>query len=641
MMKNLSLSGKIGTGFAIVILLTVIVGLSGFYGLKNVVNETDLFKSLDQVKNEFSRAGQQSDQYFLNNHTEGRKDQAASAERVKMHLDTCKKEIDAVFSRHKLPQNIQALLEKVIGDIKKVNDSFEHFMRAEKSKQETSESLANVFKEVAVQAEFLEKIKAAAGLLKADCDGYYERNTQSKWETIVTRHQFFAGAMATWKKDAVSNAYMKKTYDAMETVFVKIFPLLDQYKTQVDHQLGFINAMNRSKTAVVENMTLIRDISFTTMEKVRKFSSTIILAAVAGSVGLGILFGYLAVFFIARPIGNVVFELKDIAEGEGDLTRRLEVKSKDETGQLANNFNLFIQRIQLLIKEVSNNAVHLDTSSGQLKTIAGNIAVTAEKTSGQTNTVATASEELSMNMNSVASAMEQASVNANAVKDATSEMTTTIEEIARNTATAKEITQKAVTHSGEASSQVEELGQAALQIGQVVETITDISSQVNLLALNATIEAARAGQAGKGFAVVANEIKELARQTADASSEIKSKVSSIQNTTNMTVQQISQIGSVVNEVNEIVAVIAAAVEEQSSTTSEIADNVSQVSIGIDEINKNVAQSNTAVADIAKEISQVSTSADDLSESSHRINDSSVALAGSAKTLNTLVDKFKF
>ena len=123
------------------------------------------------------------------------------------------------------------------------------------------------------------------------------------------------------------------------------------------------------------------------------------------------------------------------------------------------------------------------------------------------------------------------------------------------------------------------MGRAAREIGNVVETITEISSQVDLLALNATIEAARAGDAGKGFAVVAGEIKELARQTAEASGEIKKRVEGIQTNTAGTVNEINDVSEVVNEINAIVATIASAVEEQSATTREIVSNVSQASVG--------------------------------------------------------------
>ena len=122
-------------------------------------------------------------------------------------------------------------------------------------------------------------------------------------------------------------------------------------------------------------------------------------------------------------------------------------------------------------------------------------------------------------------ATEQAATNIALVATATDEMTSTINEIVKSTEKAQEITKSAVREAGSASEKVDELGRAAVEIGKVTEAITEISEQTNLLALNATIEAARAGEAGKGFAVVANEIKELAKQTAGATGDLRNSSS--------------------------------------------------------------------------------------------------------------------
>jgi methyl-accepting chemotaxis protein len=293
---------------------------------------------------------------------------------------------------------------------------------------------------------------------------------------------------------------------------------------------------------------------------------------------------------ITRPIVTASDMLKDIAQGEGDLTRRLKVESRDEVGEMAKWFNMFIENIQSIIGSVAENAHQVNDASSDLNAISDQMSAGAGQTSDKADTVAAASEEMSTNMNSVAAAMEEAATNVGMVATAAEEMTATINEIAQNTEKARGVTGEAVKQAGNASSQVTELGTAAQEIGEVIETITEISEQVNLLALNATIEAARAGEAGKGFAVVANEIKDLARQTADATGEIKSRVESIQNSTDGTVTEIGNITRVVNEVNEIVSTIATAVEEQSVTTNEIAGNVAQAAQGIEEVNENVAQS---------------------------------------------------
>ena len=343
---------------------------------------------------------------------------------------------------------------------------------------------------------------------------------------------------------------------------------------------------------------------------------------------------------ITRPIVTASQMLKDIAEGEGDLTKRLVISTNDEVGEMAKWFNVFVENVQRIIGSVADNARQVNDASAELNAISDQMSTGAGQTSEKSNAVAAASEEMSANMNSVAAAMEQAATNVGMVATAAEEMTATINEIAQNTEKARGITGDAVKQAGSASSQVSELGTAAQEIGKVIETITEISEQVNLLALNATIEAARAGEAGKGFAVVANEIKDLARQTAAATGEIKSRVEGIQTSTDGTVTEIGNITRVVNEVNEIVSTIATAVEEQSVTTNEIAGNVAQAAQGIDEVNQNVAQSSTVSSEISGDISEVTQAASEISNSSSQISMSAEALNQLAQQLNDMVGRFK-
>jgi len=350
------------------------------------------------------------------------------------------------------------------------------------------------------------------------------------------------------------------------------------------------------------------------------------------------------VFFAARaitsPINSAAAGLKDIAEGEGDLTTRLPVTTKDEVGKLAGSFNAFIEKLHQMITDISQGVETLSSSSTEMASIAEDMSKGSEQTSEKANAVAAASEEMTANMNSVAASMEQSSVNLNTVASASEEMNSTINEIAQNAENAKEITLNAVSKANESTKIMNGLSDAARSIGNVVETITDISAQVNLLSLNATIEAARAGEAGKGFAVVANEIKDLAGQTSEASNDIKARIEDIQNSSSTSLSSIEEISKVIGDVNDIVSTIATAVEEQSSATSEIAENISQASSGIEEVNSNVNQSSTVAAEITKDISGVNQSSSEIAERSDQVKLSAEDLSKLASRLDEMVGRFK-
>lgn len=361
-------------------------------------------------------------------------------------------------------------------------------------------------------------------------------------------------------------------------------------------------------------------------------------------VGMILVVGAIIVFMatrIAKPIRETDAFFRDISEGEGDLTARLKVHSRDEIGDMAKSFNVFADKLQGMVGYIAEESVEINNSSGSLSQISTDLSNVAKDTLDKSTSAASAVEEMSANMNVVASSMEEAAANVNAVASAIEEMTSTINEIAETSEKARNITDNAVQQSSNASVSVDQLGTAAREITKVLETITDISKQVDLLALNATIEAARAGDAGKGFAVVANEIKDLANQTAQATDQIKERIHSIQTTTKATVSVIESISKVVGENAEIVNTIATAVEEQSVTAKEISQNVAQISMNIQEVNNNVAESSQVSQTIAQEIAEMNRSSSKMNESASQVSSNAGSLDFLAKSLNKLVSSYKF
>lgn len=364
------------------------------------------------------------------------------------------------------------------------------------------------------------------------------------------------------------------------------------------------------------------------------FTVTAILALIM--IGLS----WFLVRGIIRPLRNMTNMIKDIAEGEGDLTKRLIISSGDEIGEMSGYFNQFVTKIQDIISSIAENVKTLTSSSSDLALISEQLSSAAKDSADKSGSVATAAEQMNSNFHSVSAAMEESTSNVNTIASSTEEMTATVAEIAESAEKARLITDKAVKQSQATSTKMNALGESATRIGRVTEAITEISEQTNLLALNATIEAARAGEAGKGFAVVANEIKELAKQTAAATIDIKNQINEMQSTSSTTVKEIKEISDVIVDINQVINAIAASVEEQSAATNEIAGNIANASQGIIEVNENVAQSTVAVTNITRDVSEISSQSQQVGTISEKVRGSAQGLAKLSEQLDRLVNKFK-
>ncbi len=344
---------------------------------------------------------------------------------------------------------------------------------------------------------------------------------------------------------------------------------------------------------------------------------------------------------VAKPIRQAVNLLKDIAEGDGDLTKKLDVSSNDELGELAEYFNRFADKVRAIVTQIAENATTLTHSSNSLTQTATELASGAADSTTQSAAVAAASEEMSLNISRMAAQTEEMTQRVRQVAEAANEMSQSNGEVVRNADQAASISSAATKTAEEGNQRISHLDSLAESIGKVTTTIQDIAEQTNLLALNATIEAARAGEAGKGFAVVATEVKALARQTADATEDIRARIEEIQASTGHAVHAIRNMADSITNVNQFSQLIATSMEKQSSTIEGVAANVKETASAAEAISMGLTESATASREIAQNITRVDQQSKQTAGSADQAKTAGRDLSGLATTLHTLVNQFKY
>ncbi|TQN43472.1 methyl-accepting chemotaxis protein [Blastococcus colisei] len=319
--------------------------------------------------------------------------------------------------------------------------------------------------------------------------------------------------------------------------------------------------------------------------------------------------GAAVAYWIGRRLTSPLHHLRDrmaeIADGEGDLTQRMDDSRSDEVGQLSAAFNRFVDKVAGTVRDIGRCAQEVAASAAGVSTVADGLAQRAARSRGQAQGAHSSAAEISASVSSAAAGAE--------------EMGASISEIARSAAEAAEVGRQAADLAQQTETTIAALGASSAEIGDVVKVISGVAEQTNLLALNATIEAARAGDAGKGFAVVANEVKELAQEAGKASEEIAQRVQGIQAETSAAVRAIAQIAEVVRTINDHQTTIASAVEEQTATTNELTRSVATAAEGAGAVTTTLTTVSQDADDSAADVGRARTAAQELDGLSRELN----------------------
>lgn len=300
------------------------------------------------------------------------------------------------------------------------------------------------------------------------------------------------------------------------------------------------------------------------------------------------------------------------AASAGDLTQLIKVHDDGVMGQIAEALERFFQSFSNNIAAITTNAQQLSEFSQEFETLNNEMHDAASVASRQIDDVSGASRQISGSVASVSSAVIQ--------------MDNSISAIAENSEEATLVADKAVLIAQSADVLMRQLSQSSESIGTVIKSITSIAEQTNLLALNATIEAARAGEAGKGFAVVANEVKELAKETANATEEIHQRISAIQVDSDGAVSAIGEISEIIATISQLQGDIASGIKEQTSATQNI--------------RKSATESDGRTSDITQSIAQVMESASNTLTGTERALESAKKLESMSSSMQSLAAQFK-
>ncbi len=660
---SLTLSKKITLGFTLV--LIILSGLS-YFSWSAITNASAGFKDyrgmakdsllMSELESDMLMVRMNVKDYIITGSDKDFKQYKEYYESMYHHLQNAEKEIQD-------PKRAK-LVKEIDTDITKYNEAFLQVVEKRSQRNKIVNESLNV------NGPLLErKLSQIMTSAKKDEDVEAGYNTGVTLKHLLLGRLYMAKYLDSNSKAAADRVYQEfdKVSDSLKhlkeiieneerrKILAQVITLKEEYRNSFKELQNIITTRNDIIANTLDKIGpviagLAKDVKLSIkgvqdeigprVDKEGETATTEIITLATIALITGIALSFILTRVITKPLKIMATTLRDIAEGEGDLTQRLDEARKDEIGECSKWFNVFIQKLQGIIKEITTNADNLTGSSGALSETSSQMAQSVDQMNAQTATTAAAAEEMTINMSNMSASSEQMTTNLKNVASTIQGLNESINEVSSSANQTSSVATQAETLVNESNKKITGLSVAADEIGKVVTVIQDIAEQTNLLALNATIEAARAGEAGKGFSVVASEVKALARQTGEATLNISQLISGIQGSAKESVKAIEEINAVIIEVSKLSNNIAQSVDQQSTSTQEIAGNINEVAQASESVSVGVSESAKATQEITHTITQVSGIANQTSQGATDTQTASKGVSDSAADLKNLVGQFK-
>lgn len=637
LLSRMTIKTRLILGFALLLVAALVSAAIGYWVLDEVARRVDKANQITQLSQALFDARTEEKNYMLGG------DREAIPE-VSSLLDAAREDIASIRETYPDPET-DRLMADFSTRIDQYQTEFEHYVELDEQNHTQLEAMEAAGEEAsqAVSMARDDQLEALRRMLEAGTDSaatvdianqtrianyiidwllqaridekiYLDTPTQERADLIRSSLANIDQEALTLKQksDAAAAHQLADLVLAQTAIYGSAFA---KYESGIAEQASI---RGRLLDLAVELDTLAGNAAASEQQQLQGKTGaarTMLMLSAAVATGVSFVLAGIMVWSIVRPLQRVIAAMRDVAEGEGDLTRRLPAEGRDELAALGRAFNGFSEKMRSVVAEVAADVGHLAEVGEQLAAASQQSADALERQRGETEQVATAMMEM------VATVQE---VSANVTR--TAEAADEADAMARD---GRQVVETAIREINELGARIEEvaatiasLEQDSVAIGGVLDVIGSVAEQTNLLALNAAIEAARAGEHGRGFAVVADEVRSLAQRTRQSTEEIRATIEKLQAATGRAVdtmargreqsraaveyagrsgEALSFITDAVSRINDMSTQISAAAEQQYRTAEEVNRNVVAIADLANQTAGSAEQTTVASREVARRV----------------------------------------